>query len=193
MIYRICFINPASVADLTENNMSNDIPASENPLTGQPRRSPGIMFITLLLLISGLLLSGFMMIYYSKAYKEQAPKTATNPNRDRQTSAQLGSIPEQTESAPLNSENPEIQPEAKNGIMNQLFGAKSDSVRWPKMKLTGFGIPVDGSGGFAIINNQQYHVGQLIGGKAKLIEVRKHDVVIEMAGETNILTVGLTD
>jgi hypothetical protein len=180
--------------------MNNDMPASENPLnTGHQRPAPAVMFITLLLLISGLLLTGFMMIFYSKTHESQSSKSVANAspseNINPGTSAKISMdyIAEQTTPTSINSESSDIQSEEKNGMISQLFGTKNESVRWPKMKLTGFGTSADGSGGFAIINNHKYHAGQLIGGKVTLIEVRKHDVLIEMSGETNTLTVGMGD
>ncbi|MDF7809115.1 hypothetical protein P4E94_16840 [Pontiellaceae bacterium B12219] len=180
--------------------MSNDIPASENPLnSGHQSPPPAVMMITLLLLISTLLLTGFMMMYYSRTYKEQAPNSVANEtsSSDLPPNPLTKLLPkkdnEQTSGTSISSEHSDSQSEEKNGMINQLFGTKTDSVRWPKMKLTGFGTSADGTGGFAIINNHKYNTGQLIGGKVRLIEVRKYDVLLEMSGETNTLTVGMNN
>lgn len=72
----------------------------------------------------------------------------------------------------------------------KLFGGSS-SVRWPKLKLTGFGRAADGEGGFAIINGDQVLLNNYID-DVKLVEIRAHGAVVEYKGEQKLLTVDHT-
>ncbi len=67
-------------------------------------------------------------------------------------------------------------------------GGGDGSVRWPKLKVTGFGTSADAEGGFAIINGKHVLVNTFIG-EVKLVEIRTHGAVVEYKGEQKILPV----
>lgn len=179
------------------SNLSNDTSLPEEE-TGS-NASHKAMLITMILLIAGLTLTGTLMLHYAKAQNSTLAAAATNDSDGsgdltRQTASLFMkklAPTEKKETQP--SAVPNIEPEDKNSMLNQLFQNRDGDIKWPKLKLTGFGTTSDGGGGFAIINDQQYHVGQLINGKVRLSEVRKHDVLVELYGETKILTVNVTD
>lgn len=186
------------------SELSNEPSIPEEPLElgEEQAASQGTMLVTMLLLIAGFLLSSAMLLHYGfkaapsedgrpgfdlaafkakkQAFTEQLKKAEKpEPAEARQT----------TETQVATAE--EKKPEPSGGI--KLFGSKGDKVRWPKLKLTGFGSSSEGSGGFAIINDKQYHPGQVIDGKAKVVEIRSQDVVVEYMGETRTLTVNVQD
>lgn len=79
------------------------------------------------------------------------------------------------------------------GIKNMVLShTSSDTAKWPKLKITGFGKSADGTEKFAIINGDLVHPGEFAG-KIQLIEVRIRDVVVEYNGERRTLTLPLED
>jgi hypothetical protein len=72
--------------------------------------------------------------------------------------------------------------------VKRFFPRDNAEVRWPKLKLTGFGRSADGEGGFGIINEKHVLKGQEISG-VKLVEIRAHGVVLEYKGERKTLAV----
>ncbi|MDF7823653.1 general secretion pathway protein GspB [Pontiellaceae bacterium B12227] len=182
------------------SNLSNDASLPENPADeNDSGTSPKVMLTTIVLLIAGLFLTGFMMLHYAR--QQSAPLAETAMNQQQGT----GGLTIQKASSLLKTLTPSEQSDAKataetktktaekSSGFNQLFQDREDHVRWPKLKLTGFGTASDGSGGFAIINGHQYHEGQFINGKVRLLEVRKHDVLVELNGSTQTLTVNIAD
>jgi hypothetical protein len=172
------------------SELSSESPVSEEQVNIEEPSQRGTMLVTLLLLICGFLMASFMMLHYGfkakypegkaigldlDALKEKGKAYATRLKK-----------PEKPEEAPT-EQKAATSPDT-SGI-NKLFGARDGKVRWPKLKLTGFGSSTDGSGGFAIINGKQVLPGQLIDNKAKLAEIRSQDVVVEYMGETRTLTV----
>lgn len=82
---------------------------------------------------------------------------------------------------------------APSATTSSLFASREKAVRWPKLKLSGFGTSADGSGDFAFINNKRVHPGQLIDEKVLLVEVRADDVIVEYQGETKTLSLQFRD
>ena len=157
------------------------------------------MLMTIILLIAGLSLSGYMMLHYAKLQNGPLTESALNdPGNSSELNLQAASsffknlvAPEQKGAKmPASAA---IKTDDQSNVIDHLFNSRQDSVKWPKLKLTGFGTASDGSGGFAIINNHQYHKGQFITGKTRLLEVRKHDVLVGLNGATKTLTVHVTD
>jgi hypothetical protein len=174
------------------SNLSDDVPYPEEPVNNENSTPSRVMLFTLLLLIAGFLLTGTMLLYYANAQRGNPQPMETGmeepaPTEERSFFNKLG----------LSARTAEPDTAATNtneGIMDQLFGQRNgSSVNWPRMKLVGFGTATDGSGGFAIINNHQYRQGDLISGKVKLIEIRRHDVLLEYGGETKTLSMDFTD
>ncbi len=149
------------------------------------------MLLTILLLIAGFLFAStllmhqvvqarspedkpifqlFSLIEKGKSFAARAPARETPSEEIRET-----------QSSPLEG--------IKKIVISQV---SSEKVRWPRLRMTGFGKAADGSEGFAIINGELVHPGELAG-KVTLVEVRAHDVVVEYKGERKNLTVELKD
>ena len=181
-------------------NLSNDTSRPELPAEDtKSSASHKMMLITMALLVASLTLTGTMMLHYAKTHNRALTEAATSDTEGggaltRQTASlfmtKLASA-EKKDAQP--STVPDIKPEDKSSMLEQLFHNRDSTTKWPKLKLSGFGSASDGSGGFAIINNHQYHVGQTVNGKVKLIDVRKHEVLVEFNGESKILTVNVRD
>jgi len=179
------------------SELSNEPEITDDPLemeSGPPAQ--GTMVVTLLLLIAGFLLSSAMLFHYG--LKRVAGDGAAEFNLAA-WATQFASPTDQPkkpqapikEPAPTQNTVAENAKESGGGGIGKLFGGQSDRVKWPKLKLTGFGSSTDGQGGFAIINAKQYHPGQMIDEKVTVVEIRSQDVVVEYGGETRTLTVDL--
>lgn len=154
--------------------------------------SPWTMLITMLLLIGGLLLASTLMInHLSKAKAESGEMGLDFSELLSKAQAMMVRIPPtqngETETAPSSQSSPLDN-------LKQIVSStgSSDNVRWPKLKLTGFGASTDGLESFAIINGDQVHPGQMVG-KVKVVEVRTHAVVVEYMGEQKLLTTDFQD
>ncbi len=175
------------------SELNNEPPTEEEPINIEEPSSSGPMLITMLLLISGLILTGTMMLHYSAKRVAGADGTAspsfslTNLLSKGEEFAKQLQNPEKEE-AVAQVENPA---ESQDQKRSKLFGNREKKVNWPKLKLTGFGSSTEGGGDFAIINGKQVLQGQLIDGKAQLTEIRSHDVMVEYMGETKTLTVDI--
>ena len=189
------------------SNLNSDEPISKPSSNIGETTSSRSMLVTILLLIAGFAMTGTMMIHYTQtnspalAEESEIPQSnghagqnafdltswittfkdhvesekAPNPNETISIEAQPNGNPEKTET----------------GGISKLF--VGERVRWPKLKLTGFGTSRDGLGGFAIINGEQVHPGQLIDEKVEVVEIRAQDVVVRYMGETKTLTVDVND
>ena len=175
----------------TLSDLSNETPIPEEsaPIE-ETTTSPWTMLITMLLLISGFLLAGTMLFHYS-APKIGADGETKKVPFDLATLKAKGKSFVEKVKLPEKSvvEEPAIAAGSEESAVSKLFGSRSDNVRWPKLKLTGFGSATTGDGDFAIINGKQVHLGQLIDDKVRLQLIRSHDVVVEYMGETKTLTV----
>ena len=194
------FISESTAEDLNVSHLSNNISLSENPADEiESSTPPTVMLMTIILLIASLFLTSFMMLHYAKRHNRTLTDATLNSQQDTSglhllaASSFLKKLSPAEPKAATPSVATAIEPADKNNVIDQLFKSRGSNVKWPKLKLTGFGTASDGSDGFAIINNQQYHVGQFINGKARLLEVRKHDVLVELDGKTKTLSVNISN
>lgn len=151
--------------------------------------SPWVMIITMLLLISGFMLTSVMLLYYAMDGKSE----------DGQQSAfSLGKLLEKGKTwtaeasaarAEDRNEKEASATDSQESVVSKFFGNKDDGpIRWPKLKLTGFGRSADEEGAFAIINGKHVLVNSYLG-DVKLLEIRTHGAVVEYRGEQRLLTV----
>lgn len=175
------------------SNMSNIPEMKQDTYDGQEApSSPWTMLFTMLLLIAGLLLASALMI-------NQLSKTGSETGdngfafSDFMTKAKSMTVP----AAPPQTEEPAAEASAQTSPLDSLkkmvsSAGSSDRVRWPRLKLTGFGTSTDAMESFAIINGEHVHPGQIVD-KVEVVEVRAHDVVVEYMGERKTLTVDVHD
>ncbi|MEA2069275.1 MAG: general secretion pathway protein GspB [Verrucomicrobiota bacterium] len=173
------------------SELSNEPPISEEQAKIEEPRQHGAMLVTLLLLICGFLMASFMMLHYGLQARHPEGKSigfdlAALKEKGTVYAARLKATEKPGKEEPPVQEATTLP---NDSSIKNLFGKLDGKVRWPKLKLTGFGSSTDGSGGFAIINGKQVHPGQLIDKKARLAEIRSQDVVVEYMGETRTLTV----
>jgi hypothetical protein len=177
------------------SELSNDPPIPEDADNNEVTASSRTMLVTMILLISGFLMAGTMMIHYSS---KKVGSAGENKNTAFSFSAILSQGKEYAEQLQKPKAAPPViqldetakQEEQKRSA---LFGKRDAKVNWPKLKVTGFGSSTSGGGDFAIINGKQILQGQLIDGKAKLAKIRSHDVIMEYKGETKTLSVDVKD
>lgn len=170
------------------SNLSNTPEIQNEIYDGREAPSPWTMLITMLLLIAGLLLASVMMMnHLTKTQAETGEQGLGFSELVEKAKAMTVRVPppqtEETEPA----ESPKASP-----LDNLKQIVSSDKVRWPRLKLTGFGTSADGLESFAIINGDQVHPGQMVG-KVKVVEVRTHAVVVEYMGEQKLLTTDFHD
>lgn len=164
-------------------------PSSEQDpkIAPEETHSPWVMLVTLLLLIGALLLSSAMLVHYAHlrrgGSKDSGPVLAGMAEKGSAFVAKLKHQPKEEPTATT----PEAVVDTTAAIM-KLFPSTNDGVKWPKLKLLGFGKGVAAEDGFAIINGKQIMVGGQLG-DVKVIEIRTHGVVVELQGEQKTLTV----
>ncbi len=166
------------------SELSKHPDSADSVIESDKTSSPWVMLTTMVLLICALTLTGLMMLNYAFARRPAMDGTADAEESGRPRLSLLPSFPKRPAAAEA-----EMKEEKAKGSFSGLFGTPEGSVRWPNLKLIGFGTSTDGKESFAIINNRQYHAGQMISGKVMLLEIRAHDVVVEYQGETRNLTV----
>lgn len=184
----ILILDPLIQEPVVSEPNDNSPSPSETTDTAAPSSS-GPTLVSMLLLIAALSLGGIMMLHYA-AKNNPAPEGAEaseKPEAGFNFEKIANLFKKEVRPADTNTTAVAAAEEEKGGF--KLFSGDG-SVRWPKLKLTGFGVGAGGGEDFAIINGQYIHPGQLIDGKAKLVEVREHDVVVEYKGETKALMVG---
>ena len=170
--------------------LSNTPPSPENDPATSKASSPWVMLISMLLLIAVLILSSVMLVHYAMGGKEGETGKSTFSFANLIEKGKALS----TQSEPGAEQQPENQSEttdfkpAEPG-MKRFFSGEG-SVRWPRLKLTGFGKGSGGQSGFAIINGEQVLVNTPING-AMLVEILDQGVVMEYKGEQKTLTVKL--
>lgn len=149
------------------------------------------MLTSMILLISGLILSSAMLIHYTK---KKTGSTASPSfsfselfKKGKTLSAQVKAKAVEEKKQAALTEEPKDTKATESGI-KQFFSRNNSTVRWPKVKLTGFGKSSDGESGFAIINDKHIIVGQKIS-KVTLIEIGVNSVVVEYKGERKTLAV----
>lgn len=163
----------------------NHEPSIEEAANADETRTPaGVMLVTMVLLISGLLLTSAMLLHYGL-------KKTGGPEASGQGLAQLLSQLKTREAKdPAAAEAAE---KSTGFSLKNLFSRSGDKqTRWPRLKLSGFGLPSEGERGFAIINGKHVIEGSTISG-ARLTEIQEHGVVLEYKGETRTLIVEINE
>jgi hypothetical protein len=191
---RISFPNNGWLTkDFTVTELNNAPPIPENDNAELEPSSSRVMLISMLLLISVLILSSAMLMHYSLGGKEgdAGQKTfdfAGLIEKGKAISANMApagkqaSVPERDLSAATQT--------PADAQRNGFFSGRKSTVRWPSLKLTGFGKSIDGQGGFAIINGEQILLNTTIK-HALLVEILSHGVVLEYEGERKTLALDL--
>ena len=163
---------------------------------GREAPSPWTMLITMLLMIAGLLLASIMMMnHVNKTKGESGGKGLGFSGLAEKAKSLTVRVPPQktVESVATPSPQPTPQSSSIEKLKKMVSSAaSSDKVRWPRLKLTGFGTSTDKLESFAIINGEQVHPGQIVD-KVHVVEVRAHDVVVEYMGERKTLTMDVQD
>ena len=164
----------------------SDLSIPEANRTIEKETPTGVMLVTMLLLIGGLLLTSTMMAHYtlgSKNMDGDAPFSLSDLIQKGKAYTAQTAASDKQEVTPA----PDT-PKTKKARINLFSFGKSDKIKWPKLKLTGFGRSADSQGSFAIINNKPVHLNQEIG-EVTLVEIRTHDVIVEYRGERKTLSV----
>lgn len=152
------------------------------------KQSPWVMLTSLLLLIVGLLLTSFMLLYYAWQRTDHAGFDSIDLTRILHHNTPKTAAHETPASEPTTAA--VDLPAAGNHVNANLPASGNEKVKWPKIKLSGFGTSSDGSGGFAIINGEQVLQGGSVG-KITLLEVHAHAVILEYMGEQKSMTMGM--
>jgi len=153
------------------------------------------MLVSMLLLISGLILSSAMLMHYAQGSKKSADKESTFDfarltEKGKELFAKVPAAKEQEKAG--NKPPPTEDAKSRDSAIKNFFsGREGGTVRWPKLKLTGFGIPSGGEVGFAIINRKHVVVGGTISG-ARLVKILEYGVLVEYKGETKTIIVEIT-
>ena len=171
------------------SELSKDNPLSNDDLDdAQEVLGAGPMVFTMILMIAGFLFAGTLLVQQTLQSKSADGMPIFDPARIADAGQSMANPP------PIDPEAVEEQPAAStsplDGLRQMVNLPTSDGVRWPRLKVTGFGTSTDESEGFAIINGDLVHPGEYAG-KVKLVEIRTHDVVVEYQGERKTLTVEL--
>lgn len=174
--------------------LSNAPPIPETDKEAPQHTSPWIMLTSMLLLIAGLVLTSAMLVHYALERRSGADGSRFDLSqlleKGKTLSAQAKARVAESSKPKAAVEEPETGKTTGMG-MKRFFPGGNGAVRWPKLKLTGFGKPTDGEGGFAIINEKHVLKEQEIAG-VKLVEIRAHGVVVEYKGERKTLAVDPT-
>jgi hypothetical protein len=174
------------------SDLSNTPEMQEETYDGLEAPSPWIMLFTMLLLIAGLLLASALMVnHVNKTKAETGEKGLVFSELVAKAKSMTVRVPPQQTVEPVAAPTPQTSPLENLKKMVSSAGS-SDKVRWPRLKLTGFGTSTDGLESFAIINGEQVHPGQVVD-KVAVVEVRAHDVVVEYRGERKTLTMDVND
>lgn len=164
--------------------------------------SPWPMLVSMLLLIAGLLLSSAMLVYYAQdnnpdgaasfaAFLQQIDESKTlSPGEPAQVDGKTAAqAPAQPPAAVATAGAPKAGTASDESFFSRLLTRIDDGrVKWPKLKLTGFGTATDEEAGFAIINGKQVLVNTYID-EVKLVEIRDHGALVEYKGEQKFITV----
>jgi S1-C subfamily serine protease len=175
------------------SDLSNIPKMQDEPSDGQEISSPWVMLITMLLLIAGLFLASVLMMDHLNKTKAETGERSSGFSElvAKVKAATVRVPPQQTVVEP--EATPKPQPSPLESLKQMVSSAgSSDKVRWPRLKLTGFGKSTDDLESFAIINGEQVHPGQMVD-KVRVVEVRAHDVIVEYMGEQKNLTMDVQD
>ena len=174
------------------SNLSNTPEIRQETYDGQEAPSPWTMLFTMLLLIAGLLLTSLLMINHLATIRtETGEKGFEFSELIAKAKSMTVRVPPPQPVEPVAESTPQTSPLDNLKKMVSSAGS-SDKVRWPRLKLTGFGRSADPEESFAIINGEQVHPGQIVD-KVEVVEVRAHDVIVEYMGERKTLTVDVHD
>jgi len=166
--------------------LNNEPTSSESQSEGSARPSAGVMFVTILLLISGILLTSVMLFHYSVGGSKTSGESLSKLQQKRKTAASQTNTPAVQASEPVVAPTPPSTPKKKSGFsFKKLF---SSPAHWPRLELTGFGLPANGELGFAIINGKHVIEGTRIK-EVTLVGILDYGVQVEFNGETKILTI----
>lgn len=172
------------------SELSNNDPISDEAFTDEQQKHSSLtMLFTMLLMIAGFFFASILLIHQTLLARSPEGKPIFELSALAEKGKALATHPPTGEIPVTKSENARPSPleSIRNMVINQTSSGK---VRWPRLKMTGFGQSADGTEKFAIINNDLVHLGEYAG-KVKLVEVRAHDVVVEYKGERKNLTVEL--
>jgi hypothetical protein len=151
--------------------------------------------VSMLLMISLLILSSAMLVHYAVDGKDGATKPSLfNLGQLMEKGRELSAKTQFAKplDSPVSDPSPTTTPKSSTSVVKKLFpGGGQGTVRWPKLKLSGFGLPSKGEVGFAIINKKHVIEGGTIDG-AKLVEILEHGVVVEYKGERKTLIIEMT-
>ena len=179
---------------MTETSTPPPAPENDN-ITPASSSSPWVMIISMLLLISGLILSSAMLMHYAMGGKEGTAKGFTFDFTKLMEKGKDFSAKAQTTKKQATTENePPVATDSKpvDSIFKKFFSRGGDrAIRWPKLKLTGFGTPSGSDAGFAIINGKQIVVGGTVNGAA-LVRILEYGVLLEYKGERKVVIVEVT-
>jgi len=174
------------------SNLSNTPEIRQDTYDDQEVPSRWTMLFTMVLLIAGLLLASALMInHLNKNRIETGEDGFDFSGLLTKAKSMMERIP------PSQTVEPETAPTPQTSPLDNLkkmvsSAASSEKVRWPRLKLTGFGTSTDSRESFAIINGEHVHPGQIVD-KVQVVEVREHDVIVEYMGERKTLTVDVND
>jgi hypothetical protein len=171
--------------------LSNENALPETDLEHEDRKSPWTMLVTMILLSAGLLLSGAMLLNRAQGEIQTTNASAAGLaaflNNGKTLLSEAKNKAAQQKESDLLAENTN----GDEGV-GRFFQRQTGTVRWPKLKLTGFGSSTDGASGFAIINGQHVIAGQQIS-KVTVIDIGAQSVMVEFKGEQRTLSVDPTD
>ena len=162
--------------------INTDPMPEETPSKEISTASPWTALFTMLLLSIGFLVTSALLI-------RQAFNTKNSEGEPIITvSSLIEDVKTRSATTPIAmSQNCEETSDLKEIPPDEPATPATGKVKWPHLKLIGFGKSADGTESFAIINNQQVHPGEYVG-KVMLSEVRANDVIVEYKGEYKILT-----
>ena len=170
--------------------LSNDPSIQEDDAGAERTPSTGVMLVSILLLIAGFLLASAMLIHYGPGGK--TGNGCPMPGFAQTLEKAKGRVaPAETDAGTPTPDNPPTAVSKPKDGETKGFFRRSRSVRWPRLKLTGFGIPADGEIGFAIINGKHVVEGGEANG-ATVVEILEHGVRVEYKGETKTLAIDLS-
>ncbi len=184
--------------------LNNEPTLHENDNDAEAASPAGVMFITILLLIGGLLLTSAMFIHYGfKGTGENGESISgltrvlemakSNLASDR-AEQELSATTPKALPADSPADTPDTAAKPSGFNLKNLFSKNGNgSIRWPRLKLAGFGLPADGEVGFAIINGKHIIEGSTINGGVTLVEILSYGVLVEYKGETKTLIVEIAD
>lgn len=173
------------------SDLSNTPELQNKIYDDQEAPSASSMLVTMLLLIAGLLLASVLMMNHVAKTKAESGEAGFGFSElVAKVKAMADQVPPPQTAESAEASDP--QPSTLESLKNMVSSGSSDKVRWPRLKLTGFGTSTDELESFAIINGDHVHPGQIVD-KVTVVEVRAHDVVVEYMGERRTLTVNVQD